>query len=396
MTTRTGLARLAAGLVVLALATAVAPAASSAAPAAPVAPAAPQAPPSPAERAQMQRILETLRVQGSAPGAGITFGDGDGDVTLSAGTAQFLTNRPIRSTDKVRVGSDTKMFVASVVLQLVGEGRLDLDAPVDQYLPGVFRYPVDVAPADAAAWDGRTVTVRQLLQHTSGLADYADLLYVLNPVHQLRAPTPRNLVDVGLRKGPVFRPGTGWAYSNSGYALLGMVVEATTGRSLSAEIADRIVAPLGLTNTFFPRTGQRALPGSHVHGYLTALIPLDMSYMEPAVWGAAGALVSSPDDMNTFMSALLAGDVVPPALLAEMQDDVPYLAGGYGLGLVRIPLSCGDAWGHSGFLAGYQTFGLAMASGRHAFYTLNTSLALNLFPPSPPASTYDLIELALC
>ena len=94
--------------------------------------------------------------------------------------------------------------------------------------------------------------------------------------------------------------------------------------------------------------------------------------------------------------ALLAGEVVPPARLAEMQDDVPYLSGGYGLGLVRVPLSCGDAWGHSGFVPGYQTIGLALPDGPHAFLSLNTSLAVNLIPPPTPATAYELFELALC
>jgi len=100
--------------------------------------------------------------------------------------------------------------------------------------------------------------------------------------------------------------------------------------------------------------------------------------------------------MNTFISALLAGEVVPPAQLAEMQHTVPYLTGGYGLGLVSVPLSCGMAWGHGGFLAGYQTLGLGMPDGRHAFFTLNTSIAVHLIPPSNPASAYELFELALC
>ena len=361
----------------------------------PVASASPDAPPP--EHAAMQAVLDRVRATETAPGTGITFGDGEDDVTLSSGTRKVLTQQPIEADDLVRVGSDTKMFVASVVLQLAAEGRLELDAPLDRYLPGVLRYPADEVPGDPAAYDGRTVTLRQLLQHTGGVPDYgADLPYVLNPIHQVFPPTPQLLIDHALPWGPVFRPGTGWAYSNTGYTLLGLVVVRTTGRSLRTEIHERIAAPLGLEHTFFAERRQRSLPDEHVHGYLTGAVPVDWTRFEPAVWGAAGALVSSPEDMNTFLSALLAGRVVPAPQLAEMLDDVPYLTGGYGLGIVRVPLSCGDAWGHAGFLAGYRTVGLARPDGRHAFVTINSSIALQLVPPAAPASATELLELALC
>lgn len=352
------------------------------------------------EQAAVRQVLAAVRQTSSAPGAGFTYGDGIGpDISVSSGTGRLLANDPIGPDDKVRVGSDTKMFVAAVALQLVDEGVLELDVPIEQYVPGVLRYPADKVPTgfDPAAFDGRTVTLRQLLQHTAGIPDYAaNILYTLHPLHQVLAPTPENLVAHGTRNGPLWSPGASWRYSNTGYALVGMIVQATTGRSIGTQIAERIVAPLGLTNTFFAERGQKAIPGPHVRGYLTQLLPVDLTGIEPAVWGAAGALVSSAADMNTFMSALLAGEILSPARLADMQDEVPYLAGGYGLGLVRIPLSCGDAWGHAGYLAGYQTFGMAMPDGRHGFLTLNTSLALNLLPPAVPASAADLFELALC
>lgn len=357
----------------------------------------PAAPPD-GERAAMQRLVESLRSEYSAPGAGFTFGDGDHEVTIGSGTADVLADDPIEADDLVRVGSDTKMFVAAVVLQLVAEGVLDLDVPIDTYVPGALRYPVDALPRNAEAFDGRTVTVRHLLQHTSGVPDYAaNILYVLHPLHQLLPPTPEDLVAHGVRNGPNFRPGTAYWYSNTNYALVGMIVEAVTGRSVGAEIHERIVEPLGLHATFLPGRGQRSLPGEHVHGYLTALVPVDMSYLEPSVWGTAGGLVSSPADMNTFLSALLAGEVVPPAQLEEMLTVRSTGPGqGYGLGIVRVELSCGEAWGHGGFLAGYRTLGLATADGRHGFLTFNTSLSLNLLPAPVAGTAYDLFELALC
>jgi D-alanyl-D-alanine carboxypeptidase len=351
-----------------------------------------------AVRQRMEVLLNTLRRDAyTAPGAGFTFGDGHHDVTLSSGTRDVLLTHPIESDDAVRVGSDTKMFVAAVVLQLVGEGRVVLDRPIERYLPGALRYPADKVPGNPAAYDGRTVTVRQLLQHTSGIPDYAsDYPFILNPVFQIVPPTPQDLVAYAVAKGPTHKPGASWLYSNTDYALLGMMVQRVTGHLLGTEIANRIAKPLGLAHTFFAEAGQKALPGHFVHGYVTELVPVDVSAFEPAIWGAAGALVSSADDMNTFMSALLAGKVLHPAQLAEMQRTVPYLDGGYGLGIVSVPLSCGMGWGHAGFLAGYYTFGLAMPSGRHAFLTFNSTFPVPLTPPSNPRAAYDLLELALC
>jgi D-alanyl-D-alanine carboxypeptidase len=226
--------------------------------------------------------------------------------------------------------------------------------------------------------------------------DYADIAYVLLPTHQVVTPTPQDFFAHALPNGPTAKPGERWQYSNTGYTLIGMIIEGITGRTVGQEIADRIVAPLGLTRTFYAEPGQRLIPGVHVRGYFSSLAPVDFTNLEPAVWGPAGALVSSPRDMNTFISALLAGELLPPAQLAAMQDDVPYGTGGYGLGIVRIPLSCGEAWGHAGFLTGYQTFSVGLPSGRHAFYTSNTSFGLNLTNPTSPASVFDLVELALC
>lgn len=348
-------------------------------------------------RAEMQQLLHAIRADFTAPGVGITFGNGDHDTTMTSGSSKFgLERTPIKSTDKVRVGSDTKMFTASVVLQLVGENRLQLDVPVDRYVPGLLRYPIRKSPANAAAYDGRTVTVRQLLQHNGGVPDFADLPYILNPAHQAVPPTSQDLVNHGLRNGPAYRPGTAWGYSNTDYVLLGMIVKAVTGRSIGSQIEDRIVKPLHLRNTFYATT-KRRIPGPHVRGYVSSTVPFDVTYFQPAVWDAAGALVSSADDMNTFMSGLLAGKVLSPPMLAEMQRTVPYLTGGYGLGIVSVPMSCGVAWGHAGQVAGYSTFGLALPNGRHSFLTMNMTYAINLIPlDHPPASITRLFELALC
>lgn len=351
------------------------------------------------DTAQLQQLLDQLRSQSAAPGTGLTFGDGTDDVTLASGTRYNLADEPIESTDKVRVASNTKMYVSVVVLQLVAEGKLALDVPVERYVPGVLRYPADKVPGDPAAYDGRAVTIRQLLQHTSGVPEYLDLTYLLNPWWQIVAPTTPGIVNGVLPKGPTFLPGSKWTYSNTNYVLAGMLVQAVTGRPIGTEIKDRIVTPLGLTNTFFAGRYQKDLPGSHVRGYLSAAAPVDVTHYEPGVWNAAGALVSSPDDMNTFISALLGGRLLAPAQLAEMMaDDLPGTpSSGYGLGFMSVPLSCGEAWGHSGRVAGYDTLTLGLPDGRHAFLTINALSDLGqLIPPADPVTLNEIMDLALC
>jgi D-alanyl-D-alanine carboxypeptidase len=335
---------------------------------------------------EVQSIVDRY-VAAGAPGAMVYAQDRRSRWTVNSGTGELGTDRPIRSWDRVRVGSNTKMFVSTVVLQLVGEREVSLDAPIERYLPGLVQ---------GNGYDGNAITVRQLLQHTSGLADYVQ--DVLADPDGINHPwQPEELVTLGLSHPPLFAPGTGWAYSNTGYVVLGMLVEAVTGNDIRTEITDRIIKPLRLNQTSYPRPGDKSIPGPHPRGYFA--FPgqpiTDFTEFEPSVAGAAGALISTGLDMTTFVRALLSGKVLRRDLLAEMRTTVP--ADGvdyddYGLGIMEYSLPCGGVyWGHDGGVPGFDTFTVATQDGRSAFAVANGQQA-----DGTPADLRKAAEAALC
>jgi D-alanyl-D-alanine carboxypeptidase len=298
--------------------------------------------------------LQTL-VDSGYPSAFAAVTDPDGNTTtVSVGTGNLATGDPAPVDGQVRIASNTKMFVSTIVLQLVDEGAVTLDQPVGTYLPGLI---------EGQGIDGDTITIRQLLQHTAGLPEYADEVAADAFGAQHTYITPRDMLDIALEKPAVFGPGEKWEYSNTNYLVLGLVVESVSDRPLYEEIDHRIVEPLGLKETYMPVPGEEKLRGDHPLGYHIddAGALKDISSMDPSFAWAAGAMVSTPSELNTFMQGLLGGDMVSHASLAEMQDTVPagdelWPEATYGLGLQSYPLSGGGtAWGHGGDIPGTQT-----------------------------------------
>jgi D-alanyl-D-alanine carboxypeptidase len=333
--------------------------------------------------ADVRAVVDDIVADG-APGAMVYAQDRRGRWSVASGTAELGTDRPIRPRDRVRVASNTKMFVAAVVLQLVGEGEVELDAPVERYVPGLVR---------GNGYDGTRITVRQLLQHTSGMADYvADVL--ADPDANTHPWRPEELVALGLSHPPRFAPGAGWAYSNTGYIVLGMVVEAVTGNDLGDEITGRLIRPLGLGSTTYPEAGDTRIQGRHAHGYYAfpGQPVTDITELEPSLAGAAGSLISTGPDLTRFVRALLSGKVVRPGLLREMRTTVPGAGYAYGLGIGELPLPCGgSAWGHGGNLPGFDTFTAATDDGRSVFVVVNGRLA-----DGSAADVREAAETALC
>ena len=299
-------------------------------------------------RVQLQRAVDRV-VAAGAPGVIALVRDGDRTVRAAGGSADLETRRPLRPGDRYRVGSNTKTFVAVAALQLAGEGRLALTDTVERWLPGLVP-------------GGGAITVRQLLNHTSGLADYVPdeddtfIRRVLADRH--RVWTPHELVAIGTAQPPLFAPGAAWAYSNTGYVLLGLIVEAASGHPLATELRRRIFAPLHLRGTSFA-TGPRIV-GRHGHGYsrFAARHRYDITEVDQSWAGAAGAIVSRARDLARFQCALLGGRLLRPDLLAEMRTTVPVggQGSGYGLGLIRSRRPCGTFWGHGGETLGYLTY----------------------------------------
>ncbi len=274
----------------------------------------------------------------------------------------------MRPGDRFRVGSITKTFVATVVLQLVGERKLALADTVERWLPGV-------AP------NGNQITVRQLLNHTSGLFDYGgDRTFVADAFrHPLKDWTPRQIVAIATAHKPRFAPGAGWSYSDTNYYVLGLIVEAATKHSLGSELRQRIFAPLRLRATSFP-TGPD-IAGRHAHGYF--LRPLaDVTIGSPSVQWAAGALVSNADDLARFYRALLGGRLLRPNLLQVMETVVTPTPGfSYGLGLQKLREQCGAVWGHTGASPGYVANALNSKDGRRQVIVLVNATAASLSAP---------------
>ncbi|MFJ8431148.1 serine hydrolase domain-containing protein [Kitasatospora sp. NPDC094019] len=260
----------------------------------------------------------------------------------TAGVGDFSTGAEPSADGRFRIASVTKTFVATVVLQLVGEGRFGLDDSVESLLPG-------------AVPGGGSVTVRQLLNHTSGLFDYTEDPSVgLDHETWLREGrwrswTPRQLLAVANSHPPYSAPGTAWHYANTNYLLAGMIVERVTGHDWRREVERRIVDRLGLTGTSMPvhSTGIR---GPHAHTYLDLPGgPVDVTEMEPSEMDAAGVGISTTADLAAFLRALLTGRLLPAPLLTEMLTVAPESGGAqYGLGIARLTTPCGEIWGNNG------------------------------------------------
>ncbi|PZG19046.1 alkaline D-peptidase [Nonomuraea aridisoli] len=274
-----------------------------------------------------------------------------------------------------RIGSVTKTFVATVVLQLVDEGRVRLDDPIDRHLPGLVP-------------GGEHITVRQLLNHTSHLYDYmSEPGYSTNRWRgeaRFRSYRPRELLNVAFAKK--LPDDGGWHYSNTNYVVLGLLVEKLTGRPYGDEVTRRILRPLGLRHTIVP--GDRpGVPSPHAKGYEPMPRLVDATRMNPSLDWAAGEMISTTADLERFMSALLSGKLTSAASLRAMRTTVETGAGfAYGLGLQAYALPCGKVWGHSGELIGYLTFAFRSDSG--------TSLTLSINPSTRNPSTQEVMGLA--
>ncbi|MFI5831273.1 serine hydrolase domain-containing protein [Streptomyces sp. NPDC051578] len=336
----------------------------------------------------VQRSLNGLVRDEGVPAALASVQGRDGRTrTYTAGVGDLTTGSKVPRDGQVRIGSNTKAFTAVVVLQLVGEGKIGLDTMVDTYLPGLVR---------GDGIDGNHITVRELLQHTSGLPDYTNYLG-----DDVRYYAPRELLDTALRHPADFAPGKSWKYSNTNYVLAGLIVQKVTGRPLAEEMDRRIIKRIGLRHTYFPAPGDANIREPHPHGYLrdAADGPLrDITEIDPS-WGwAAGQLISTDSDLNRFFTALLAGRLLPAAQLAQMRTTVPAEAtfgpgARYGLGLVSRPLPCGGlSWGHGGSFPGYETRGGATDDGRAAHIAVSAQLT----DEAPRRNLERAVDTALC
>ncbi|MFD5098595.1 serine hydrolase domain-containing protein [Streptomyces albidochromogenes] len=357
---------------IAALAGGLAPAtAASAAPAAPTATTGPGTAAAPAP--DMDGVTAALNsaMANGAPGAMARFTGPEGVRTRMAGVRDRVSGEAMDTRARFRIGSVSKTFSSVVLLQLVDEGRLELDAPVNRYLPGLL-------PDDR-------ITVRHLLTHRSGLADYTEAMFAKTvpgfEAVRNRVFTYQELVDLSLAEPRTTEPGVAYKYSNANFVVVGMLIEKATGTPVAKQYERRIIKPLQLRHTSYVHP-ETQIKGRHVRGYLhpdEEGAPLVDSTEQTASWAqSAGAVISDPADLNTFTTALMRGSLLSPRMLDAMTTVTPTDATQtrfYGLGLRRYDLSCGtQVYGHTGTVQGYYTYAFATRDGRRALSAMaNTS-----------------------
>ncbi|MFI9806388.1 serine hydrolase domain-containing protein [Streptomyces sp. NPDC052301] len=316
-----------------------------------------------------------LRITGSA-----------GHWSGTSGVGNLETGQGVPSDAHIRIGSISKVFTATLVLQLAAEHRIDLDQPVQRYLPGVL-------PAELPS-----VTIGQLLNHTSGLPrgaetpDFGDGSPEWFAANRLKSFTPQQVIDLMAGEPMQFAPGTAQQYNGMNYYVAGLLVEKITGHSFAHEVRSRITRPLGLHDTYVPDADDPRLPSPHSDGYLTVKSPdgtthpVDVTEQSPWPW-AEGGMISTPADLDRFMTALFRGRLLPPALESDLftVPDVPSFHSSQcrteadagracmTMGLMRVKASNGvTVWGKTGSRPGYTSGAFATRDlSRKIVYSVN-------------------------
>ena len=342
------------------------------------------------ESAEKARITATAQglVDAGFPAAlaAVTKADGS-TVGVAVGKGNLETGEAPPLDGEVRIGSNTKTFVAVVIMQLVQEGKITLDEPIETYLPGLIH---------GEGIDASKITVRQLLQHTSGLPEYTDTVPGETDIFQIRDNyySTRDLLDVALSKPAAFEPGSQFKYTNTNYIVLSLLAEKVTHRPLAEQITKRIIEPLGLTHTYLPGPGEENIRGTHPHAYTRNNQGQleDITRQDPSAAGGAGAMISTPSELTKFLQATFNGTLLNQDSITEMKktveasDLIGVPGSGYGLGIFSMPLSCGgEAWGHSGGIPGYGSYNMVGPDG--------TAMALTVTAP-PDAIVDDPTDTA--
>ena len=309
-------------------------------------------------------------VGAGATGVSALVDDGHGVGRFAVGSARLDPPLALRPADQFRVGSITKTAVSVVALQLAEQGRLSLRDSIESWLPHVVP-------------NGSAITLRMLLNHTSGIFNYTDDqdFFATVLAHPYRHWSPRELVDVATSHPPVFAPGTDWSYSNTNYILVGLVLQKATGKSVADLVQQRVIRPLHLENTYL--AGTAGFRSRFAHGYAPPGLLgdgyVDLSRWSPSWAWAAGALVSNAPDLARFYQSLLSGRLLSPAMLHQMTTTVSAAPGlGYGLGIFTADTPCGTIWGHDGGIPGYVSIAYNNAEG--------TRSAVVLMPTQPDSA----------
>jgi D-alanyl-D-alanine carboxypeptidase len=317
------------------------------------------------------RVAMQQAVAGGSPAYLFGAIDATGSWSAAAGVADVSTQTPASPDAAFRIGSISKMFVAVAVLRLVADGKIGLDTPIDNYLPGLLKL-------------GNVITIRELLQHRSGLGP--GKFEGWGPFDSVCRIDYDPFEVVKRADVQLFAPGTAWSYSNAGYTALELVLEKVTGESYEQVLTAQIVSPLHLSSTSF-QDGVPSWPTSYLHGYWVKpgtgheVRLQDESACKTSIFGAAGSGISTTHDLTTFMQALMQGRLLPDALFRQMISTEPtdgpgynYGFDGYGLGISRIAAPCGVVlFGHTGHVAGYRATLYSTLDGSRIYADASTA-----------------------
>ncbi|WP_250575007.1 serine hydrolase domain-containing protein [Nonomuraea sediminis] len=325
------------------------------------------------DRPELQKAIEEI-VDSGFVGVSLRVHDERGEWVGSAGAAELGGAAKPPTNGHVRIGSNTKTFTATLVLQLVAEGKIELDTPAAHYLP---EFGLD-----------ERITVRMLLQHTSGVFNFSgevdnDGTVTLGiPIpysttgkewvdNRLKTYQPEELVRLALSKPARFEPGTGWSYSNTNYVLARLLIEKVTGRSVAEEMRRLILEPLGLSGTVVPDASPE-IPEPYAHAYYRyedagEQKTIDITRHNPSWISGGGDMISTAQDLHTFISALMGGKLLPAPLLAEMctphPTGIPNMDYGLGVFVVKTD-GGGTVISHNGATVGHAALMYSTPDGR--------------------------------
>ncbi|MEV0263278.1 serine hydrolase domain-containing protein [Streptomyces sp. NPDC050617] len=357
--------------------------------------------------------LAQKAADGGSVGVIVRVDDGSGkpvEIARQAGWTE--SDHRIAPGDQFRVGSNTKTVTATLVLQLVAQHKIGLNDPVEKWLPGTVK-------------GGKDITVRMLLNHTSGLGDFLLTPQFLPSLTGQKPRTwqPKELLAITPRQDPPAAPGEKHSYSNANYSALQLIVEKASGKKLGELIEQKILKPLKMKDSFLAENADWPSGKQHVTGYepdserlrqlLAGTVDLpegvgfagperpkgnvDTDAIDPSWAGAAGGMVSTAQDWERFQTALMSGKLLPEAQMKQMRTTVAASEEGeaYGLGLMKVDTPCGTVWGHTGGLPGYSSEFYTDESGSRSVAVL-TSTNFGIKEKSAAVSDKALVNAAAC
>ncbi|MFD3806193.1 serine hydrolase domain-containing protein [Streptomyces sp. NPDC058619] len=326
----------------------------------------------PAVAAQLDAAIRGVMAEAKVPGVLVSLSaPGKGEYVRAFGVADKATGAPMATDLFMRMGSETKTFTVTALLQLVDDGRVGLDDPIGTYVSGVP--------------NGDRITLRELAGMRSGLFNYSDdeAFFKALTSDPRGNFSPRELLAFSFSHPVQFEPGAQFQYCNTNLILLGLVVEKVTGTPLAEYVNKEVVGPAGLKHTLFPRGAE--FPSPHAHGYTNQTASgktEDTTDWNPSWAWAAGAMISDLADLRVWAESLATGRLLTPATQAQRLKTTP--AGnlpdtGYGLGIFEA-----EGWiGHNGSLPGYQSLTVYLPEAQATMVVLlNTDIAYEGAEPS--------------